>query len=301
MNRVLVTGASGFIGRNALLPLLGRGMEVHATTSRARPPWSPADVRWHTSDLLSAHGTDMISAIEPTHLLHLAWYAEPGRFWGAPENVDWVAASLRLMRACTDAGCRRVVIAGTCAEYRWGNDTHCVEYVTPRGPTTLYGTAKDALHRLVAAYAATSDVSVAWGRIFFTFGPHEHPARLAASVARSLVRGEEALCSHGEQVRDFLYAPELADAFVALLSSDTSGPVNMASGHSLRIRDLVIAIARAAGHPELVRLGARPAGEEPARLTAEVSRLRDEVGWLPRLSLDEAAEQTVSWWRRSLR
>jgi nucleoside-diphosphate-sugar epimerase len=142
---------------------------------------------------------------------------------------------------------------------------------------------------------------MAWGRVFFVFGPHEHPGRLASSVAGSVVAGEEALCSDGEQVRDFLYAPELAAAFVALLLSDATGPVNMASGVPRRVRDLIEAIADAAGRPELVRLGARPTAEsEPARLTADVKRLREEVGWAPTLSLAEAAQRTVEWWRGEL-
>ena len=101
-------------------------------------------------------------------------------------------------------------------------------------------------------------MSLAWGRVFFVFGPHEHPARLAGSVAGALVAGQEALCSHGEQVRDFLYAPELAAAFVALLRSDVTGPVNMASGEAVALRELIEALAAAAGRPDLVRLGARP-------------------------------------------
>ena len=85
-------------------------------------------------------------------------------------------------------------------------------------PATLYGTAKHALHTLVER----SGVSAAWGRVFFVFGPHEHPARLASSVASALVRGEPAETGPGTQVRDFLYSEDLAAAFVALLDSPMS-------------------------------------------------------------------------------
>jgi nucleoside-diphosphate-sugar epimerase len=115
------------------------------------------------------------------------------------------------------------------------------------------------------------------------------------------VRGEEARCTHGQQVRDFLYVPELGDAFAALLASDVSGPLNMASGEPVRVADVVAAIATAAGHPELVRLGALPANpDEPERLTADVRRLSEEVGWAPALDLRQGAEWTVSWWRHAL-
>jgi nucleoside-diphosphate-sugar epimerase len=297
MSRVLVTGATGFIGRGTLEPLRAAGLDVHAISSQGAPAGAPPDVRWHVADLLAAGTERTVAAIEATHLLHLAWYTEPGRFWRAAANLDWLEASLRLIRGFTEGGGRRVVLAGSCAEYEWANETHCVENLTPTRPATLYGTAKHALHSVANAYARETGVSLAWGRVFFAFGPYEHPGRLASSVASALIGGTPALCSHGEQVRDFLYAPELGAAFAALLCSDVIGPVNMASGLPMRVRDLIEALAAAAGRPDLVRLGALPSTDEPARLTADVGRLRDEVGWTPSVSLDEAAHSTVAWWR----
>jgi nucleoside-diphosphate-sugar epimerase len=297
VSRVVVTGATGFIGRGTLQPLIDAGMEVHAVTSRGPLADAPAGVHWHVADLLTDGAAEQVAAIGATHLLHLAWYAEPGRFWRSPVNLDWVAASLALVRAFAEAGGQRLVLAGSCAEYEWSDDTLCVEDRTPTRPATLYGAAKDGLRRIAEAYAEETGVSLAWGRVFFVFGPHEHPARLAGSVAGALVAGEEALCSHGEQVRDFLYAPELATAFAALLRSDVTGPVNMASGEAVALRELIDALAAAAGRRDLVRLGARPSPPEPGRLAADVTRLRDEVGWAPSLSLQEAAARTVAWWR----
>ena len=297
MSRVLVTGATGFIGRGTLEPLRAAGLEIHVLSSQGAPAGAPFGVRWHVADLLAPGADRTVAAIEATHLLHLAWYTEPGQFWRAAANLDWVEASLRLIRGFAEGGGRRAVLAGSCAEYEWGNETHCVENLTPTRPATLYGTAKHALHSVATAYARESGISLAWGRVFFAFGPHEHPGRLASSVATALIGGKPALCSHGEQVRDFLYAPELGAAFAALLNSDVIGPVNMASGRPVRVRDLIEALAAAAHRPDLVRLGALASAEEPARLTAHVGRLRDEVGWTPSVTLDQAAQRTVAWWR----
>jgi nucleoside-diphosphate-sugar epimerase len=233
----------------------------------------------------------VMAEVRPTHLLHLAWNAKPGAFWTTPENLDWVAASLRLLRAFDG---ERAVFAGTCAEYAWTNETHCVEGVTEIEPATLYGTAKHALHTLVER----AGPSAAWGRVFFVFGPHEHPARLVSSVASSLVRGELAETSPGTQIRDFLYSADLADAFVALLDSDVQGAVNLASGDPRPIREIVELLGAAAGRPELLRIGARPSNpSEPAALTASVDRLRDEVGWAPPRTLEERVADTVAWWQ----
>jgi nucleoside-diphosphate-sugar epimerase len=296
--RVLVTGASGFIGRGTLAPLLASGAEVHAISSRPRDADGlGAGVIWHELDLLGPAAADAVREIGATELLHLAWYAEPGLFWRSERNLDWVAASLSLLKGFVAGGGRRAVLAGSCAEYGWTDETVCVEGVTALAPATLYGAAKHGLHTIAAAYAGEAGLSLAWGRIFFVFGPFEDSARLAGSVVSALVAGDPALCSHGEQIRDFIYAPELAEAFVALLGSSVEGAVNMASGRPLRIRELVAALAEAAGRPDLVRLGARPAGDEPAVLSADVTRLREEVGWKSTLALREATRRTVSWWR----
>jgi nucleoside-diphosphate-sugar epimerase len=288
VKRVLVTGGTGFIGRQTLEPLRARGYEVHAPGSRA-------------ADLL-APGTAarLVDELRPTHLLHFAWDARPGKYWTSTDNVAWVEASLRLLREFAGAGGERAVLAGTCAEYRWSDRVHCVEAGTALEPATLYGAAKHGLRVVAERYAGQAGFGFAWGRIFFVFGPHEHPARLASSVASALVRGVPAETTAGTQVRDFLHAEDLGDAFAALLDSDVGGAVNVASGEPRPIRDLITALADAAGRPDLLRIGARPSNpSEPAELTAAVDRLRDEVGWRAARTLEQRAADTIAWWRRA--
>ena len=297
MNRVIVTGARGFIGRHALSASIERGFEVHAVTSRGDRPASP-DCTWHVGDLLNfSQIKELIEKIKPTHLLHFAWNTTPGKYWTTPENFCWVQASLELLRQFQQQGGQRVVMAGTCAEYNW-NYGYCSENITPREPKTPYGICKQALQEMVKAYSEITELSSAWGRIFFAYGPYEHPNRLVSSVVRSLLSGDPALCSHGNQIRDFLYVQDVADAFVALLSSEITGPVNIASGQPVSIKQMVYKIGEKVGCPNLIRLGAIPASpQEPKLLVGEVNRLSDEVGWLPKYDLDKGIELTIDWWK----
>jgi nucleoside-diphosphate-sugar epimerase len=284
VTRVLVTGATGYIGRHAVAALERRGHDVVALSSRQ-------------ADLLAPDGPERaVAAAEADALLHLAWYAEHGRFWTAPENLDWVGASLRLLRAF---GGRRVVMAGTCAEYGWdGLDGPCVEGGTPLAPTTLYGAAKHATHVAAEAYAREAGVSLAWGRVFFSFGPGEAPGRLVAAVARALLAGEEVPTTEGTQVRDFVAVEELGDAFAALVESDVEGAVNVASGRGVPVRDVVALVGRETGREDLIRYGALPARpDDPPSLVADTGRLEREVGWRAREPLADGVARAVAWWR----
>jgi nucleoside-diphosphate-sugar epimerase len=212
-----------------------------------------------------------------------------------------VQASLDLFRAFAESGGRRVVAAGTCAEYEWGGEGVCSESLTPLRPATLYGACKHGLRLMLEAYAVQAGLSAAWGRVFFLYGPHEPGGRLVSSVAGALVRGEPARCSHGRQVRDLLHVADVAAAFVALLDSDVRGAVNIASGEGVALADVVTRLGEKAGRADLIQLGAleAPANDPPA-LVADARRLAEEVGWRPRRDLDAGLDDTLAWWRARL-
>jgi nucleoside-diphosphate-sugar epimerase len=296
MKIALVTGANGFIGRHCLPLLLAKGYEVHAVSSRIASNKTDK-IHWHQVDLLDPKQTsDLIAEVKPSHLLHLAWYAVPQKYWTSIENLKWVQASLNLLQCFSMNKGRRVVIAGTCAEYDWRYG-YCSEHITPFSPTTLYGSCKHSLQNILAIFSKQSGLSAAWGIIFFLYGPHEHSDRLVPSVILSLLNNQRARCTHGNQIRDLLYVEDVADAFVELLGSDVSGAVNIASGFPIALKEVIQKIAEKMDRKDLIQLGALPAPPgEPPLLVANVSRLNNELGWHPRFTLDQGIEQTIAWW-----
>ncbi len=308
MKRVLVSGANGYIGSGSLPALAARGFEVHAVGRTSAPNAVPADASCHAVDLFDREAVaELIERVCPTHLLHFAWNATPGVYWTTPENFRWVSASLGLLETFHRAGGKRAVMAGSCAEYDWSEAGVCREFDTPLATdggkqATPYATAKIALQKMLDSYGRQEGLSTAWGRIFFQFGPHEHPDRLVASVINALLAGREAECTEGRQVRGFLHTADVGDAFAALLDSDVQGPVNIGDDTPVTIAELVQTIGDIIGQPGLIALGKRqaPTGEPPV-LLPDLHRLHDEVGWRATLSLREGLEQTVGWWKSRIR
>jgi nucleoside-diphosphate-sugar epimerase len=299
VKRVLLTGASGFVGRNCIGPLTTLGFEVHAVSSR-NADGDPA-ATWHHVDLLDASLIPaLVRDVRPTHLLHMAWDATPGKYWTSIDNLRWVASSLALFHSFADCGGKRIVAAGTCAEYEWRSGV-CHEEETPRIPATPYGIYKHSLRLMLDIFCKQARLSGAWGRIFSLYGPAEYPQRLVASAVRALLSGEDAKCGNANLVRDYSHATDIAGAFVALLESNFEGAVNIGSGHGIRLGDIVLKIGELLNAKDRVRLSIRPpdASEEPEVLIANTARLA-AIGWKPQFDLDSGLADTIAWWRRQL-
>ncbi len=287
---------------------MARGYEVHAAGSREAGPGNLLPVEldgaaYHAVDLFDAVAVAALTdRVRPTHLLHFAWNATPGVYWTTPENFRWVAASLGLLENFHRAGGERAVMAGSCAEYDWAQAGVCHEFDTPLATdgartATPYATAKIALQKMLESYGRQEKLGTAWGRVFFQYGPYEHPGRLVASVINALLEGREAECSPGQQIRGFLHTSEVGDAFAALLDSAVDGPVNIGDDTPVTIAEIVQTIGGIIGRPDLIGLGKRPASAgEPPLLLPDLHRLHDEVGWRSDRPLREGLESVVKWW-----
>lgn len=297
MKKVLVTGADGFIGRYTLPMLIRAGFEVHALCWHEEPEQQNG-IFWHRINLMRRQDVnDLLADIQVTHLLHLAWYTAHGKFWDAPENLDWVRASLGLLQCFAKYGGKRVVMAGSCAEYDWG-DGLCSEQTTANNPSTLYGKSKYELYEQSSAFCADNAISFAWGRVFFLYGPGESPARFVPAVINGLLNGESVPCSDGHQLRDFMHVSDVASAFSALVNSDLAGSVNIASGEAYTLKYIGERLMSHVGGKGQVDFGALPnRPDDPNVITAEVTRLQQDLNWLPSYSLDSGLADTVGWWK----
>jgi nucleoside-diphosphate-sugar epimerase len=255
---------------------------------------------WHKVDLLDEVAVDaVIRKVGADGLMHLAWAVTPGGYDDGVHRA-WLNAGRALIRSFHQHGGRRVVVAGTCFEYDW-NAGVCCEQRTPLSPNTLYGVCKDGLRKFIEEYSQNRGLSFGWGRVFFVYGPDEAPRRLVPSIIISLLKGESARCTHGRQVRDYLHSKDVADGLVRLFESSLNGTCNIGSGKGVTLREIGEAIGELLGAQSLLEFGARPAPSfEPPVILADATKLRDEVGWKPAISLADGLAETIEWWKRQL-
>jgi len=292
--KIPVTGAAGFIGSHIARELVRQGHEVHAVVlpgiDRSRVADVAPSLRFIEADLLAPSVARADRRFDLC--LHLAWYVEPGKYLHAPQNREWVGASLELARRLRDEGCQRFVAAGTCFEYATSDPPQSES--TPTAPTTVYAQSKLELFQALPSVG----IDFAWVRFFYQYGPYEDPRRLVPVVINLLRQGQEARLVTGDRIRDYLHIEDVASAVCAVAQSKLTGAVNIGSGVPVTVRDIAWKIGELLGRVDLIKLGAFPdSPTEPMHLLADNTKLRQGTGWKPRYSLEDGLRQTIEWWK----
>ena len=302
--RVLLTGATGFIGSHVARLLVSEGCEVHTVVRESSDLWRINDIvpllRLVRCDLLASDELDVyLERIQPDLCIHLAWYAVPGKYLTSVENLSLLNASLRLAARLAGLGCKRFIGLGTCIEY----DTSLgyLSEESPTRPCNLYAASKLALQTVLNQLTHITGMEVAWPRIFYLYGPFEDERRLVPSVICSLLRNQLVRVTKGEQIRDYLHVEDVAAAIWAVARSNLSGPVNIGSGEPIAVRDIVTNIGAILSRPELIALGVLPYSvSEPMFICANNRRLTENTTWAPRYELEQGLRHTVEWWQTYL-
>jgi len=301
MKTVLVTGATGFIGRWTIPMLKSQGFSVHAISSKPINNFNDT-ATWYTCDLRDQKAVDsVVKEISPSHLLHLAWYTKPSDYWTSPENIQWINASFNLLRSFQNVGGTRVVTGGTCAEYDWQYG-YCSEFLTPSKPSSIYGITKGTLFQIQKKVTESDGISSAWGRIFFLYGPHEYPERYIPSIIRSILSNRPYICRNGNLIRDYLFVQDVASAFISILNSTVEGPINIASGIPISLKDISMKIfLKMTNNLNNLQFGnIKPDEKEYPIILANTNRLNNELGWKPQTDIDKGLDITIEWWKKQV-
>jgi UDP-glucuronate 4-epimerase len=305
--RYVVTGSAGFIGRHVCGALLDVGCAVDGVDAftdnydpavkRANAAW----LAWHERfgslelDLAAAPLDEVLAGADA--VVHLAGQPGVRRSWADfPTYVERnVLASQRLLEAARRTGVPRVVFASSSSVY--GNtDGRPVTEDAPTNPFSPYGVTKLAMEHLAAAYAANWGLSVVILRFFTVYGPGQRPDMGLHQFISAVAAGEPVtIYGDGEQVRDFTYVSDAADAAIAAASADVPPGVtvlNVAGGSPATVADVVRIVSEQVGRPVVVRHLPEQPGDVRATRGA-IESARRILGWRPAVALDEGIKRQV--------
>jgi len=279
--KVLVTGATGFVGRHLVAALLERGCEVRAVARNAETAqgmswinhveFVAADI--HAADLDAVALTEGVDA-----LAHLAWPGLPNyrALFHFEHNL---MADYRFIKCAVAAGVQQVLVTGTCFEY--GMQSGPLSEATEPRPSNPYGLAKHTLHLFLQNLQQERPFTLQWARLFYLHGEGQNPNSLLAALDRAIDAGEASFnMSAGEQLRDFLAIETAAGHLAAILDQrEFDGVVNCASGQPVSVRSLVEQRLRERGATLNLNLGHYPyPTHEPMAFWAVTERLQQLLG-----------------------
>lgn len=258
---VLLTGACGFVGRQVLRALDERGVQVRVVVREGSrgglPVLEAIEKVIATPDLFGETADWWAEACKGIDtVIHVAWYAEPGKYLQSARNIDCLAGTLQMAKGAARAKVRRFVGIGTCVEYDLAGGVLSVD--TPLRPVTPYAGAKAAAFMALSQWFPSQDVEFAWCRLFYLHGEGEDQRRLVPYLRSKLAAGEPANLTSGNQVRDFLDVREAGRLITDIALSRKQGAANICSGIPIKVRQLAEQIADEYGRRDLLAFGARP-------------------------------------------
>jgi nucleoside-diphosphate-sugar epimerase len=300
--KVLLTGASGFIGAALARALLAAGHEVHALVRSPATAWrlhGLGGLQVHEADLRDGRAIrEMVRSVRPKQIYHAAAH---GTMAGQRDSQAILTSNLlgtaNLLDALEGQDFERLVNVGSSSEY--GHVDGPIVETAPLAPRTTYGVAKAAATLLCQA-RALAGWPICTVRIFSAYGPWEDPTRLASSVLATCLQGVRPRLTAGWQPRDFIFIDDVVDLLKVAASHPAAiGQVlHAGTGRPQTVRDLVEAIMKITGLGLAPDYGAVPMrSDEPKTWVASIERTEALTGWRPRIFLDEGAQRLLAWFQ----
>ena len=305
--KIVITGATGFVGANLVRTAFNAGAEIHILTRRNSDIWRIKDlledINSHSLDLLNYNEiTSIISTIKPDIIYHLATYG------GKPNQDDLCRiietnfiSTINLIRACKKVNFELFVNTGSSSEYGIkANPMH--ESDCPE-PINNYGVSKCAATLYCQTAAKNEKLPIVTLRLFSPYGNYEESARLIPSVIMACLREENPRISSPRFVRDFIYIEDVIDSYGRLADAyDVSGQIiNIGSGESHSIGEVANKIIELTGNNvELLTGKEQSWPNEPENWQADISKAENVLDWRPQYDLERGLKASIKWFEENI-
>lgn len=288
--KIIVTGATGLIGKELIKPLQNLGFDIYAITIDENSPDN--GVHWLKGSLFDEKFIrECMEQVKPEYLLNMAW-ATTGDYLKSDINYSFLNAGINLLKYFKDNGGKRVVYAGTCFEYKF-KDEPLKETDELDADKTVYTYCKNKLHEIAEYFCKMHDISFGYGRIFYVYGRNEDKTRLTGMVIDKLSKGEEVIIKSGKLIKDYMYAKDIAGAFSSFVNSSVEGTVNICTGKGISIKDFVLTIAKQLKQEHLV-IFKDESFNQPPIIVGDNSKLISEVKYKIKYKLEDAIGEIIN-------
>lgn len=292
--KILITGASGFIGSYLCQKLSHLGAKVHAISrSRTVEQWIESPVQWHQADVTDLEQMrQILVTVQPDVVFHLAGYVSGARGVEAvlPTLHSHVVGTVNLLTLLTEIGCQRVVLSGSLEE---------PSSTTSPIPSSPYAAAKWASHAYGRMFYHLYQLPIVEARLFLVYGPAQKELyKLIPYVTLSLLNGKSPELSSGQRLVDWLYVEDAADGLIAAaFTPGIEGRVfEFGSATLTSIAAVVQQITQQINPAIQPRFGALPERAMEQVRKAEIAETQAVLGWVPKTSLERGLAQTVQWY-----
>ena len=259
--KILLTGATGFVGRQVLIALQAKDVDltliirpgseqkIHNDILRSKVIFSEdlfaESVKWWEK---TCQNIDIV--------VHLAWLLKPGEYLYSDKNMICYKGSVNIAKGAAKSGVRRLVSIGTCFEYKVSSNALTVNSALE--PMTPYAEAKVKLYKKLSSLLSTFKIEFAWCRLFYLYGEFEDKRRFVPYLRSQLEHCKTAELSSGKQIRDFMDVKVAGQSIADITLSNENGAVNVCSEIPISIREFAEMIADEYGRRDLLNFGARP-------------------------------------------
>ncbi len=288
--KLFITGATGFIGRAFCRVALERGHRVLALCRNADAALPPGIEM--VIGTLAETPWALVEQFSPDAVLHLAWVATPGVYLTSPENEVWLEQSKTWFQSLRDIGVPHIAGTGTCIEYA-ASPEPLHEMTSRLGPAFPYSRAKAALFQWLNDGALGSQTTWSWFRVFYPYGPGEHPSRICSSLIAQLSVGKSLTLHTPHSVKDYIFVDDLALAMCLALEGKATVAINIGTGLGISIQDLATRLAELLhADTNLVQHANELASDPTPIVIADNQRLHG-IGWSQRTSLEAGLERLI--------